>query len=59
MGGDGRLIAVLFGSGLGGASMESCALVVLPEVPFGSVLDVSHHGILDGVPLFSLVLLSF
>ena len=58
-----RLVAMLLGSGLGGASTASCTLMVLPEMPFGgvldNVLDVAPNGVLDGVPPFSSVLLGF
>ena len=63
MGGDGQLIGILLGGGLGGASTESCTLMVLAEMPFGGVLDdvleVAPDGVLDGVPPFSSVLLGF
>ena len=61
--GGGQLIVVLLGGGFGGASTQSCALMVLAEMPFGGVLDdvlnVAPNGVLDGVPPFSSVLLGF
>ena len=63
MGGDGQIVVVLLGGGLGGASTESFTFVVLAEVPFGGVLDkvldVAPNGFLNGVPSFSSVLLGF
>ena len=63
MGGCGQLIVVLLGGGLGGASTESCTLMVLAEMPFGGVLDdvlnLAPNGVLHGVPPFSFVLLGF
>ena len=61
MGGDGQLVVVLLGSTLGGASTESCTLLV--ETAFGGVLgdvlNVGPDGVLNGVPPFSSVLLGF
>ena len=63
MGGDGQLVVVLLGGGLGGPLTESCTLMVLAEMPFGGVLDdvlnVAPDGVLHGVPPFNLVLLGF
>ena len=62
VGGDGQLVVVLLGGGLGGASTESCTLMVLAEMLFGGVLDVLNvapDGVLYGVPPFSSVLLGF
>ena len=63
MGGDGWLVSVLLRGDLGGASTESCTLVMLADIPFGSVLDdildVAPDSVLDSVPPFSSVLLSF
>ena len=40
---------MLLGGGLGGASSESCTLMVLAEEPFVSVLDDVLNVVPDGV----------
>ena len=63
MGGGGQLVVVLLSSGPGGASADSCTLMVLAGVPFGGmvydVFDVAPNGVLDGALPLSSVLLGF